>query len=165
MIELKTQCKFNCFMEFVFMINVAISINANDLKDILNAVLNGKDKNKVAKEAAAIIRPAKKDPKAFIRFNEDESTKIESKSIQAMPSAIADEEPEEYIDDINDIELEIRATDIDSSKRGWAVVVPKFDENRSVKLHIDPTIKLNKLRGKSKIRGNVTNYLWLQRRK
>ncbi|PPD35841.1 MAG: hypothetical protein CTY19_02000 [Methylomonas sp.] len=130
-----------------------VEMDAHDFKTIIeNAV---KDKEKLAKNAIQIIKPAKLDPNATITFEDNSDLSISSESIKAMPSQIQEAEEEEFIEDFENIELEIRAIDLDSSKRGWAVVVPSLHKKR-VKLQLDPTIEPEDLFDKRKISAEVT---------
>jgi hypothetical protein len=115
-----------------------------------------KNKDKLAKNAANIIKPAKRDNNASITFNEDPTLKITNDSVKAMPEYKSiTEEPEETIEDFPNITLEIRAIDLDSSKRGWAVVAPLLHKRR-VKLQLDPSVKPSDLQNKASVNANVT---------
>ena len=115
-----------------------------------------KDKDKLAKNAANIVKPAKRDSNASITFNEDPALSISTDSVKAMPEYKAtNEEQEETIEDFPNINLEIRAIDLDSSKRGWAVVAPSLHKRR-VKLQLDPAVKPSDLLNKSSVNASVT---------
>jgi len=115
-----------------------------------------KDKEKLSKNAANIVKPAKRDSDTSIVFNEDPELTISNDSVRAMPEykAINDEQ-EETIEDFQNINLEIRAIDLDSSKRGWAVVAPSLHKRR-VKLQLDPGVKPSELLNKSSVNARVT---------
>lgn len=101
------------------------------------------------------MAPAKRDPNATITFNDNKELIINNDAVRAMPRFARAPEDEPYIEDFKDIELIIRATDLDSSKRGWAVVIPEIHTKRT-RLQLDPGIKPEILIGKSKIMAEVT---------
>lgn len=130
-----------------------VELDAEDFKAIIDSAI--KDKDKLAKNAIKVVSPAKRDPEASITFNDNEELRIQNQSVKAMPRFIQEPEDEEYIEDYKNIELEIRAIDLDSTKRGWAVVVPELHKKR-VRLQLDPTIDPEDLLDKRKINANVT---------
>lgn len=107
------------------------------------------------KDAVRFVKPAKRDGEASIVFNNDPVSIIDNKTVRAMPSAAPEGLREEEMDDFTDIEIEIRATDLDSNKRGWGAVVPSVAPRR-VRMHLDPEIKVHDLLGKQSIRGDIT---------
>ncbi|WP_417685001.1 hypothetical protein [Pseudidiomarina gelatinasegens] len=130
-----------------------VDLSAQDFKAIIDSAI--KDKEKLAKNAVKVVNPAKRDPEASITFNGIEELRIQKESVKAMPRDIQEPEDEEYIEDYNNIELEIRAIDLDSTKRGWAVVVPDLHKKR-VRLQLDPTVNPEDLFDKRKVNANVT---------
>lgn len=140
--------------------NVIINIGAGMLKieaEEFKAIIEGalKDKDKLAKDAAKLISPAKRDSEASITFNGNKELRIEPETVKAMPSHIKEPEEEESIKDYDALEIEVRATDLDSTKRGWAVVAPELSKKR-VKLQLDPTVNPELLAEERNIVGKAT---------
>ncbi|MFL9813802.1 hypothetical protein D7241_11150 [Stutzerimonas sp. VN223-3] len=130
-----------------------VELSSEDFKAIIDNAIN--DKEKLAKNAIRVVSPAKRDSEASITFNGNEKLRIQNESVKAMPRFVQEPEDEEYIEDYSNIELEIRAIDLDSTKRGWAVVVPELHKKR-VRLQIDPTINPEDLLDKRKVNASVT---------
>ncbi|WP_312679947.1 hypothetical protein [Stutzerimonas nitrititolerans] len=130
-----------------------VELSSEDFKAIIDASI--KDKEKLAKNAIKVVNPAKRDPEASITFNDNEELRIQKESVKAMPRFVQEPEDEEYIEDYMDIQLEIRAIDLDSTKRGWAVVVPDLHKKR-VRLQLDPTVNPEDLLDKRKVNANIT---------
>lgn len=130
-----------------------VELSSEDFKAIIDSAI--KDKEKLAKNAIKVVNPAKRDPEASITFNDNEELRIQNESVKAMPRFVQEPEDEEYIEDHKNIELEIRAIDLDSTKRGWAVVVPDLHKKR-VRLQLDPTVNPEDLLDKRKVNANVT---------
>lgn len=130
-----------------------VDLSAQDFKALIDSAI--KDKKSLTQNAAKFVAPAKRDPSATITFNNNEELKINNDAVRAMPrfAQVAEEEP--YIEDFKNIELTIRATDLDSNKRGWAVVIPELNTKR-IRLQLDPGINPEMLIGKSKIMAEVT---------
>lgn len=140
--------------------NTIINIGAGMLKieaEEFKAIIEGaiKDKNKLAKNAAKIVAPAKKDSSASITFNDNTELRIEPSTVKAMPLHIQEPEEEEFIDDYEALEIEVRATDLDSTKRGWAAVAPQLSKKR-IRLQLDPTINPEILAEERNITGKAT---------
>ena len=130
-----------------------IGLSSEDFKAIIDSAI--KDKDKLAKNAIKVVNPAKRDPEASITFNDNEELRIQNESVKAMPRFVQEPEDEEYVEDHINIELEIRAIDLDSTKRGWAVVVPDLHKKR-VRLQLDPTVNSEDLLDKRKVNANIT---------
>ncbi|MAI32172.1 MAG: hypothetical protein CMM07_10955 [Rhodopirellula sp.] len=119
---------------------------------IENAV---EDKDKLAKDAVRIVKPAKRDSQASIEFSGHPGLKISSDTVKAMPDHVQEPDKEEQVEDYEELLLELRAIDLDSTKRGWGVVAPDLSTRR-VKLQLDPTVNPEDLFDKRQVRGNVT---------
>jgi hypothetical protein len=130
-----------------------VDLSAEDFRAIIDSAI--KDKDKLAKHAVKIVNPAKRDSTASITFNGDSKLSVGNDAVKAMPSSTKDPEDIEVVDDFANVTLEIRAIDLDSTKRGWAVVVPELHKKR-VRLQLDPTVKVEDLFDKRTIQGNVT---------
>lgn len=140
--------------------NVIINIGAeitgltsDQFKAIIDSAIARNDQ--VKKDAVKIVRPAKRERDASIMMNNEESTSINSSAIRAMPSMTPDIDQPETIADFKNVEIQIRATDLDSTKKGWAAVVPSVSDGRT-RMHLDPHIKVEDLIGKKIVTGDIT---------
>ena len=130
-----------------------VDMTPDDFRAIVESAV--KDHDKLAKDAVAIVKPAKRDPKATITCDQNESLQVQQQSVSAMPAQTAPIEEEVYIKDFDSVYIEIRATDLDSTKKGWAAVIPDISEKRT-RLQLDPTIKPTDVLAKLKFKGTVT---------
>lgn len=130
-----------------------LELDAEEFKALINGAI--KDKDKLAKNATKFVGPAKKDPDASITFNDNTDLRITPDTVKAMPMSIDSPEEEEFIEDFEAIELEVRATDLDSTKRGWAAVMPELSKKR-VRLQLDPTVDPEQLAEERKVKAKVT---------
>ena len=123
------------------------------LQGIIDSVIS---KNpSLAKHAVKAVRPAKREDGASIVMEGNPDISISSAAVKAMPSLAPDEEPLEFVEDFKNLEVQIRAWDMDNTKRGWAVIIPSLSEKRS-RLHLDPGVKPTDLQGKTKIFADIT---------
>ena len=76
-------------------------------------------------------------------------------TLRSIPSTVIPDEPDETLDDFEGVELEIRATDLDSLKRGWAARLPSISDRR-MPLQIDGGVDTSKLAGGKAVKGDVT---------
>lgn len=130
-----------------------IDIEAGELKALIEGGI--KDKDKLAKNAIKVIKPAKFDPSATITFSDNPNLSINQATIAALPDSMPEPEEEEIMEDVTGLELEIRAIDLDSFKRGWAVAIPGMKAKR-VRLQLDPLINPTTLIGKTQIKADAT---------
>lgn len=139
----------------VFIVNGAEMAGVTE--DQFRAVIQGTlaRNEHLPKEAVKVVRPAKREGDTSIIFNQDNQTTIDTRAIRAMPTSPPDDEPPEVIEDYTNVEIQIRAIDLDSTKRGWAAVVPSVSSRRT-KMHLDPHIKVHDLLGKTAINGDIT---------
>jgi hypothetical protein len=72
-----------------------------------------------------------------------------------MPSYTPEVDEAESVEDFKSVEISIRATDLDSTKRGWAAVLPAISDRRT-KLHLDPAIQPDELMKNPHFKGDVT---------
>ncbi|GHU11520.1 hypothetical protein FACS1894185_4900 [Betaproteobacteria bacterium] len=119
----------------------------------------------MAENTVQFFGPARIDRTAGITVDGNEAIQFPAAVISATPAAIK-VEPAELVEHLSDVDLEIRATDLDSTKRGWAAVITgKIDRRISLKLGegVRPT-DLNKFKVradvsvfyKRKVRGNAS---------
>jgi len=140
--------------------NTIINIGAGEIEfeaGELKAIIQGAIKNNpsISEAAIKVIKPARRDPDAQIIINQNDALTIKPESIKAMPLEKPEQEEIELIEDFAQLELEIRATDLDSTKRGWAAV-PTELTNKRVRLQFDPTINPEELLEQRKIIGSAT---------
>lgn len=123
-------------------------------KSIIETTIK-KDTN-LATDAIHIIKPAKKTESAEIIFDNIQDLKVTKNTVSSIPSYLYQEDEDaEHFEDLKDVFLEIRAMDLDRKRQGWAAVVPAYSKERA-KLQIDAIINLESLKGKSKLKGDVT---------
>ena len=130
-----------------------VSMKPDDYKKIIVDAIN--NKADLAKDAIKVIRPAKSDPKASIVFDGHQELSISPDVIRAIPTYLQDDISDESINDFDKVEILIRAIDLDSFKRGWAVVIPDVSEKR-IPLQIDKKIDPERLLGLKFFTGDVT---------
>ncbi|MCG5526650.1 hypothetical protein LRB11_17240, partial [Ectothiorhodospira haloalkaliphila] len=130
-----------------------LEMDGEALRGIIESAVS--DKEKLARDAAKFVKPAKRDREATITFDNHEELRIQSPTVQAMPIDHGRLEPERSIEDYPDVEVIIRATDLDSYKRGWGAVVPVLGERR-VRLQVDPSVDPAALMANPRVRANIT---------
>lgn len=140
--------------------NTVISVGANllnmdshELRAVIDTAI--KDKDKLSRDAMRVILPAKRDSTASIKFNNDDQLQVTNETVRAIPRHVIEPEPEEFIEEIDNAEIVIRAADLDSCKKGWAVVVPSLSDKR-VRLQLDPRIDTEHLMLHPNLKGNIT---------
>lgn len=121
-----------------------------------NVVKTKSEKVRLANDAATLLKPAKSDPNAEVTLDGSEKLKFDKKVIAVIPNEkLVEPEDEEDSKEFYDVDIYLRATDLDNPNRGWGVIVPEVSDLR-VKMHVDPGINLSNLGGKTKIVGDIS---------
>jgi hypothetical protein len=113
----------------------------------------GHDKKKLAQQSVKINAPAKSEEGATVVIDGNADLTFSKEMVKAVPDTV-DFEPFEVTDPHSDVDLEIRATDLDSLQRGWAAIIPGLVERR-VKLVLGEKIQPEALAGRFKVRADV----------
>lgn len=113
----------------------------------------GTDKKALAKESLRFIKPAL-NAGGDVIFDGQQGTIISEKIIQSTPrNAVS--EPDKLEEPYNDIDLQIRATDVDSRTAGWAGVIQGLADRR-LPLVIAEDVDVTRMARNSTIRADVT---------
>jgi hypothetical protein len=112
-------------------------------------------KTNLAKDTTKFIKPAKSDKDSFIYFDKEKEGCIPPEVIRAVPSSLQEDIADEYLRDFKNVEVLIRAIDLDSFKRGWAVVIGSISDRR-IPLQLDIDIDPESLVGLRLFNGDVT---------
>lgn len=137
--------------------NTIIQIGAGELQmtpEQFSAVLKAvPNQNKNAADAVRFIAPAKRDAKADIVIDGDATVSFPTDYIAATPTDFQPPDTSDF-NVANDVAIELRALDLDSTSSGWAAVIPSISPRR-VKLELAETIKPADLFGRKFITGDV----------
>lgn len=129
------------------------NVSPEDFARVLEVAI-GADKKRLAGDAAKVLAPAKHDPDAAVQIAGQNGLVFTPTTVQATPT-----HPEfgtyEFDQHVPDVDLEIRATDRDSSKRGWGGVIPGLVDRR-VRLILADGISIADLADKFVVRADVT---------
>lgn len=146
--------------------NVIINIGAGEVgmtPEAFKAVVDTaiKDKKALAENTVQFFKPARIDRGSSITFDDSDSLKFSPDVIQATPATLKLEKAE-HSKDYSDVDLEIRATDLDSQKRGWAGVITGLVDRR-IPLKLAENVKTSDL-NHFRVRADVTIFYKRQSR-
>ncbi|GAW67969.1 hypothetical protein GPEL0_01r4081 [Geoanaerobacter pelophilus] len=127
--------------------------SVEQFKDIIESSVSSR--SSLAKDTTKFIRPAKFDKKSFIYFDIEKEVFIPPEVIRAVPASLREDISDEYLKDFTNVEVSIRAIDLDSFKRGWAVVIDVISDKR-IPLQLDNDINPESLIGLRSFNGDVT---------
>jgi hypothetical protein len=138
--------------------NTIINIGAREigmtpeaLVKIIEATVQ--NKNQLASDAVKIIKPAKADRNAEIVLDGSDELKISRQTIAEVPAEFTPDKSEDS-KTVQDLEIRLRAVDLDSTEHGWAAVVVHFSPRR-LPLELGPGLNPDDLFGKKTIRGSI----------
>lgn len=138
--------------------NVIINIAAKEsglTPESIEKILKGaiSDKKSNALDAIDFVRPAKRDPEASIS--------MEGQTVLTIPKEVVADTPTSLKMDVQstdkfipDVDVQIRATNLDSNEAGWAALIPPF-VTRRVKLVLGDGIQPKDVAGKFIVRADV----------
>lgn len=119
-------------------------------------IANANKNNKASAEGAIkFLQPARKDANAAVTFNGLPDVGISSGAIRQTPSYWIDPS-EDTVSHFENVAINIRATDMDSSKQGWAAKVPTITGDKRMRMQINPGLEIASLYGKPSITGDVS---------
>lgn len=125
-----------------------------ELADFVNQSV--RDKKQLARDAVEVLAPARADPNTSLSNGRGGNIRISPESIREIPRHLAPDEEEETLLDLSRADIFIRATDMDSGKKGWGVVIPEIHPERRITMHVTPGIDLVKLARHERVVGDVT---------
>lgn len=114
--------------------NVIINIGAGEVgmtPEAFKAVVETaiKDKKALAENTVAFFKPARADRNASITFDDNDAVRFSPEVIAATPKVVKMEKTD-HSKDYSDVDLQVRATDLDHNKTGWAGVIPDLIDRR-----------------------------------
>lgn len=141
--------------------NVIINVGAGEVDmtpEAFKAVVEAavKDKKGLANSAVKIMKPARSDKDARLVLDDSDTLNFSSQVIAATPPAV-EINRQEKVEHLSDVDLQIRATNLDSKKQGWAGLIPNKVDRR-LKLILDANVMPAQLAGKFKVRADVSIY-------
>lgn len=123
------------------------------LTAIIEAAVSNKKEN--AKQAVKFVSPARSDPESSVSLLGENGPEIEitPKAIGETPRVVG-EIRDQKIEDISNVEVQIRATDLDSKSSGWAGKIEGITSR--TKIELDPRVDEKLLFGRVVVRADVT---------
>ncbi|WP_430415794.1 hypothetical protein [Marinobacter adhaerens] len=128
-----------------------VGLNAEDISAVLRAT---KDKKQLAKQAVAVVRPAKADPQATIEMDDIPELTLNKEFISSAPDEYEPPVPSEKTETYRDVGIVIYASDRDKSDKAWAGIIPGVVDQR-VRFVLADDVDPRKLHGRTQIRGDV----------
>ena len=103
---------------------------------------------------ALVLKPARLDPEASLRFDGNDALQISPEAIKATP-AMLEVEADETSERLLDVDLQIRATNLDHPTRGWAALIPGRVDRR-VRMELDDGVSPRDVAGRFQVRADAT---------
>lgn len=136
-------------------INVGADIDftSDDFQAALKAA--SKDKKALAKDAVAVVRPAKSDPTAEIQVTGQPKMTLPSNAIVEAPEEYAPPVPEERTSNYNGVTVVIHASDMDNKDKGWAGSIASISPSRKPVI-LGDSVDPSSLHGRTSVLADVT---------
>ena len=140
--------------------NTIINIGAGEANispDRLQAIIESTvtSKKTLAKNSIKTLAPARSDENAELTIGTGDGTvTIPAETIKKAPTEVTFT-PETYTQDHFDVDVEVRALDLDNPEKGWAAVIPGLIDRR-VNMVLGPNVKPSDFSGKFVVRADIT---------
>ncbi|EAM8424818.1 hypothetical protein SFE98_004312 [Salmonella enterica] len=140
--------------------NTIINIGAGEANispDRLQAIIESTVTNKktLAKSSIKTLAPARADEGSTMVIGAGGgAVTIPAETIKKAPTEVVFT-PESYTQDHFDVDVEIRALDLDNPEKGWAAVIPGLIDRR-VNMVLGPNVKPSDFAGKFAVRADIT---------
>lgn len=112
------------------------------------------DKKALTQNAVRLFKPARGDAQASVVVDGNPAMRFAPEVIAATPRQVEFEQ-QTQVEHLRDVDLQIRAIDLDSLDRGWAALIPGRVERR-VRLKFDPGISTLEVADKFSVRADVS---------
>lgn len=134
------------------MISADVGKDADAVREIIERAIPRSDSIKLAKDSYKIFS-------AFgdsdsLRFRNFDEYKLPKDVVDTLPSSL-DLDAVQELQDLENVDVEIRAADLDSVKRGWAAKVPAVSDKR-IKVKVAEGVDVTKVQIGSNIKADIT---------
>ncbi len=142
--------------------NVVINIGAGELqvspdavKSIVETAIKASGQKEAAQNAIKFLAPARSDPTSSVSIGPENGPAFEFKApaIAEVPKKFEQKKNDRFEELLN-VEVLIRANDLDSKKSGWAGKIEGKTER--VGIELDPTVSETEIFGRAKVFADVT---------
>lgn len=129
-----------------------VDVTPETFRAIVEAAVT--DKKGLAQSTVRMFQAARSDRQASIVIDGNNEMTFSPDVIAATPTKV-EIDKQEKVEHLRDVDLQIRATDLDSISRGWAAVIPGRVDRR-VRLKLDPAIRPTEIADKFSVRADVS---------
>lgn len=134
------------------MISANVGKDPDAVKEIIERAVPHSDSIKLAKDSYKIFN-AFGDSKS-LKFGEFQDYKLSEDVVKSFPESSKMKSVEE-VREFKNVEVQIRAADMDSVKTGWAAKIPSVLDRR-IKVKVDGFVDVSKIRMGANVRADVT---------
>lgn len=134
------------------MISADVGKDADAVREIIERAIPRSDSIKLAKDSYKIFS-AFGDSSA-LKFKDFEQYELPKDVVDTLPSSL-DLDAVQELQDLENVDVEIRAADLDSVKRGWAAKVPAVSDKR-IKVKVAEGVDVTKVQIGSNVKADIT---------
>lgn len=119
---------------------------------IETAITNKED---LKKHVVRLMHPANEAKGGKVLIDENETFAIPKEVVEVVPNHYEKEEADEPVKDFDNIQMVVRAADLDKVTQGWAAIIAEVSDKR-LPLHVMPEVDVNKVPVGKYFQGNIT---------
>lgn len=133
--------------------NVALGFSGKEILGVIEHVYESDtNKKESIKNVQKVLAPTQK-------YGGDiqvgDHVLIPEKVANEVPKGFELKDSHDFTENMDNIRIEIRATDVDHRKKGWGVTLPDLNDDKRVRMEIDPNINLHELSQHKVIYGSI----------
>lgn len=139
--------------------NVIINIGAGEVDitpEQFTAIVQAavRDKKALARDSVKFMAPARTDKESQVTFDDNDQLVLTKETVLAAPSSI-DVPKDQHEEALPDVDLHIRATNLDSPTKGWAGLIPGLIDRR-IPIELADGVDPKQVASRFKVRADVT---------
>ena len=134
------------------MISADVGKNADAVREIIERAIPRSDSIKLAKDSYKIFNAF--GDSSSLKFKDFEAYKLPKDVVDTFPSSL-DFDSVQELADFENVDVQIRAADLDSVKRGWAAKVPVVSERR-IKVKVAEGVDVSKVQIGANVKADIT---------
>lgn len=125
-------------------IAVGTNVTGEDLRTLLETILSPTRRANLNKQVSRLVHPSGVAHTGSIEIDNEPNLTIPGEAISAVPVQSKAAVIEDEFAELNNVQMTVRAVDLDSADKGWWGIVSTVSENR-VRLHVLPTVDPNRV--------------------
>lgn len=120
------------------------NLTGEELRELVSALLSPTQQASIRKATSKMVHPGGTPSGGTLTIDENPKLQISAEVIQEIPATPPEMEQDEPIEDVTDVQMVVRAADLDNPEKGWWGIIPDKGDTR-VRVHVMPGVGIDKI--------------------